>query len=616
MPLLPGELLHKRYRIVSLLAEGPNGAVYRARDVADGLDVAVKEYLDSSVEIQKRFREEARRLSQLEHPQLPRLLDHFALDGVGQYLVWAYVDGVNGQALLQQYGRLPSDLIITWLKGICTPLAYLHAQGMLHLNIKPANIRITPTGEIYLVDSGLAGVGVRPHTVGFGAPEQQAQLDVTPAADIYSLGATLYTLLTRQTPPSALARESGLETLVSAREVNPDVEPYLSIVANRAMSIRADARYASVDEFARALERPYAQPEPSPTELRRTAPTTQFGQPPTPRLTAQKRRQIELRTIYALLGVLLIIVLGGIFLTINQFNEPQITEAEATATLQSAVVAALTSIAPTPTPLPVPTELPTPTPEPLITESGMRMIFVPGGVFQMGDDEGERDERPSHPVQIDSFYIDETEVTNGQYAQCVAAGACNPPGNSNPTTHPAYYGDAAYDDYPMVYINWYQASAFCNWRGGRLPTEAEWEKAASYDPNQAAAFRYPWGDAFDGTKLNFCDANCPSNNRNNDFDDGHRDTAPVGTYPNGRSPLGVYDLSGNVMEWVDDWYDFRFYAESPDINPRGPADGQFKALRGGSWLSTQEQVSVTARGSFDPLVIQSNLGFRCAMPAP
>lgn len=616
MPLLPGEHLHKRYRIVSLLAEGPYGAVYRAWDEVDEIDTAVKEYLDTSVDIQKRFRQQARQLSRLQHPQLPKLLDHFALESVGQYLVWEYIEGVDLQDLVRQYGRLPSDLIINYLQAVCQPLTYLHEQNQLHLNIKPANIRVTPSAQVYLVDSGLSELGIRPLTEGYGSPEQQAQQDISPLSDVYSLGATLYTLLTGQAPPSALKRESGLADLTPARELNPDVEPYLSLVAGRAMSIRPDTRYDTVADFAKALERPYGRQEPATSQLRRTLPSDQFGQPVQPRLTPQKRRQIETRTIFALAALLIVIVLAGVGLTFGSLNEPEVTADEATATIQSAVVAAMTSLAPTPSPLPVPTEAPTSTPEPLITDTGARMIFVPGGIFSMGTDEGERDERPAHLVRMSPYYIDETEVTNGQYQLCVEAGVCTPPSRSNPTTHPAYYGDPAYDDYPVVFINWFQADSFCEWRGARLPSEAEWEMAAAFNPTEAIKLTYPWGDAFDGTKLNYCDQSCPSANADTEFNDGHRDTAPVGSYPDGRSPLGVYDMSGNVMEWVNDWYDSRFYESSTDTNPMGPAEGDIKSFRGGSWLSSREEVRVIARGSFDPRVVQTNLGFRCAQAAP
>lgn len=244
------------------------------------------------------------------------------------------------------------------------------------------------------------------------------------------------------------------------------------------------------------------------------------------------------------------------------------------------------------------------------------MVFMPGGLFRMGTDEGETDERPSHLVRIDPFFIDETEVTNGQYAQCVAAGVCLAPARSSATYHAAYYGDPTYDDYPVIFVTWYDAEAFCDWRGGRLPSEAEWEMAAGFDPVQSIILRYPWGDAFDGLKLNFCDTGCTRDVRDGSVDDGHRDTAPVGSFLDGRSPIGAYDMAGNVMEWVSDWYDPRYYGSSTDTNPLGPPEGEFKAIRGGSWLSSEEEVRVVARSSFDPTVARANLGFRCAMTPP
>lgn len=612
MPLLPGEILNHRYRIVSLLAEGAYGAVYRAWDERDERDYAIKEYLDTSAAVQKRFRAEARRLSRLQHPQLATVRDYFTLEESGQYLISDYIDGVDLQSLLEQYGSLPPDLISSWLQAACQPLTYLHEQKQLHLNIKPANIRLAAVGEVFLVDSGLPGLGIRPAASGYGSPEQQAQAEVDAASDIYSLGATLYTLLTGQVPPNALGRESGLVELKPARELNPDVAPYLSIVATRAMSLRPDTRYESAVDFARALEPPIGRPAPQITTPRRTSPL-QAATPPPPRLPPSRRKQIEQRTIVALSGFLvLLIVLIFAFGRLNLGSAADIEEPLATATFQSAIVAALTDIAPSPTPTLEPTTTPTPTPEPLISKTGARMIFVPGGVFLMGNDEGEPEEQPAHLVELAPYYIDETEVTNGRYALCVEAGVCNPPRRASATTHPVYYGDPAYDDYPVIFVSWYDAVTFCEWRDARLPSEAEWEKAASFDSEQGIKLRYPWGDAFDGAKLNFCDANCPRDKGGQAWNDGHEDTAPVGSYSNGRSPLGLYDMAGNVMEWISDWYEPRYYRQSPDVNPLGPVEGAFKALRGGSWLSGPDEVATTVRGSYDPTVARANLGFRCA----
>jgi len=614
MALLPGEILNKRYRIVNLLAEGSYGAVYRAWNIDDKFDVAIKEYLDPSHEIQRLFRNEASRLSRLKHPQLPKVLDHFCLDDVGQYLISEYVDGENLQEMLDNYGPLPSDLIISYLQAACQPLVFIHENKQLHLDIKPANIRIVPSGEVFLVDTGLPGLGVSVGSSGFAAPEQQMQGTVSSASDIYSLGATLYTLLTGSAPPDALHRESGLSYLDAARDVNPNVEPYLSMVATRAMDLRPDARYESAKVFIQALERPAGWSVSQQEGPRRT----EFDQyAPPPRLPQKRRKKMEQRTILALSAVLLIIV-GFVIGLVYASTRPEVLESQAaaTVTIESQVIAALTAIT-TVTPSPAPSATPVPTPEPVVDETtGARMIYVPGGIFRMGDNDGESDESPSHIVKLDPFFIYETEVTNGQYGYCVDEGVCDPPSRPGATFHRAYYGDPAFDDYPVIFVNWFNARDYCAWRSARLPSEAEWERAAAFDPVQAIKYRYPWGDAFDGTVANFCDANCPQSDKNIEFDDGHNDTAPVATFPDGASPFGLYDMAGNVMEWVSDWYDPRYYEESTDTNPLGPLEGEFKSLRGGSWLSSENEVRTSGRSSYLPSVSRANLGFRCAMTAP
>jgi eukaryotic-like serine/threonine-protein kinase len=614
MPYLPEQIVNKRYRIASLLGQGPAGAVYHAWDIHDEIEVALKEYLDPDIDVQRRFRAEARRLSQLSHPQLPAVRDHFALEGIGQYLVSDYVPGASLQELLEQYGPLPADDVVAWLQAAAEPLDYLHESGSSHLDVKPANLRLTPAGELFLVDSGLPGLGIAPGTRGYAAPEQEKQSDETGrASDIYSLGATLYTLLTGKVPPGALQRESGLEELIPAREVNADIAPYLSLVANRAMSLRPDARYESVLDFARALERPGSK-NVIAEQPRRTEAQLVMG--PARRLPHRARRSVHQRTMYGLLGLLLLILLIGAGVLAwgpGALVEGEEAQAAATATTQAQVIAALTAVAPTATATSEPTPEPTATPAPFTTKTGSRMLFVPGGLFRLGNDEGNADERPSRMVRLDPFYIDETEVTNRAYAQCVAEGGCTPPVSSSSAFNRDYYGGGQFSDYPVIYVNWEQARQFCEWRDARLPSEAEWERAASFDPERGVKTVYPWGDEFAGDLLNYCDSSCSAEFRDTTFNDGYRDVAPVGSYPDGRSIVGAYDMLGNVMEWTNDWYDRNYYANASDTNPLGPTDGFSKSVRGGSWLSDRQQLSVTARTFYETTAARSNIGFRCAM---
>ncbi len=239
------------------------------------------------------------------------------------------------------------------------------------------------------------------------------------------------------------------------------------------------------------------------------------------------------------------------------------------------------------------------------------MVLVPAGPFEMGSD-GKGDEEPVHTVTLDAFHIDQYEVTNVQYAACVDAGVCEPPLDTSSSTRDSYYGNAEYNDYPVIYVSWNQAKTYCEWRGVRLPTEAEWEKAARGTEGRT----YPWGNDFDGNRLNFCDSNCKYDYANKDYDkdydDGYADTAPVGSYSNGVSPYDVYDMAGNVLEWVVDGYQFSYYSNSPAENPIGPTWSSTRVLRGGSWASGSTLTRAARRFSYIPSTGMGIIGFRCA----
>jgi len=228
----------------------------------------------------------------------------------------------------------------------------------------------------------------------------------------------------------------------------------------------------------------------------------------------------------------------------------------------------------------------------------MVMVYVPAGEFEMGSMEGESDEQPVHTVALDGFWIDRTEVTNGQYAQCEAAGACDPPPNTGSTTRDSYYGNSAYDNYPVIYVSWHDAEDYCAWAGARLPTEAQWEYAARGPESRV----FPWGDEFDCTLTNSWGEGC----------DGYTRTAPVGSFPAGASWCGALDMIGNVWEWVADWYDGDYYERSPTQNPLGPEEGNLKVLRGGSWGDDPEYVRGAYRRRFRPDYRLNSDGFRCA----
>jgi len=262
---------------------------------------------------------------------------------------------------------------------------------------------------------------------------------------------------------------------------------------------------------------------------------------------------------------------------------------------------------------------------------GMTMAYVPAGSFQMGSTRDMRlyakelcdqygagtalgscsltafaDESPAHPVTLSSFWIDRTEVTNGQYRLCVVAGACLPPVDLSSFTRGQYFADPAYDDYPVIWVTPGMAEAYCAWTGARLPTEAEWEYAA----RGPESLLFPWGNEFDQTRLNYCDAGCDGIS-DPSYDDGYPDTAPVGSFPSGVSWVGALDMAGNVREWVADWYGY--YRPDALTDPRGPASGESRIPRGGSWYDRPDDTRSANRGANTTDYTRHKVGFRCAM---
>jgi formylglycine-generating enzyme required for sulfatase activity len=246
----------------------------------------------------------------------------------------------------------------------------------------------------------------------------------------------------------------------------------------------------------------------------------------------------------------------------------------------------------------------------------MVQVYVPPGEFIMGWDgidaqiaENGRayPEIPVNTVNLDGYWIDKYEVSNGQYALCVNAGVCQPPYLNSSETRAKYFDDPEYSNYPVIWVKWYMARAYCEWAGRRLPTEAEWEKAARGTDGR----KYPWGnDPLSGERANFCDINCPRTIANPIYDDGYPDTSPVGSYPAGASPYGAMDMSGNVWEWTGTL--IRPYPyDASDGREDLEANGE-RVWRGGPWSNGYWWMRSSVRYRSIPDYWYVNLGFRCA----
>ncbi len=255
----------------------------------------------------------------------------------------------------------------------------------------------------------------------------------------------------------------------------------------------------------------------------------------------------------------------------------------------------------TPTPTPTPRTIVALPPE-IRDTNNVPMALVPEGAFHMGSDKNDDNAKPEYVIYILAYYIDKYEVTNALYKPCVDAGACQPPKSLGSQTHPNYYGNPEYGNYPVINIDWQMANQFCEWRGARLPTEAEWEKAARGEDARS----YPWADGLSCSFANYSDKSTSCIG----------DTVQVGQYESGKSIYGALDMAGNAFEWVSSLfapYPYNSLDGREDLTSQGN-----RVLRGGSWASSGDGISSFYRLSTDPTryaIAGNDIGFRCARNA-
>jgi len=225
------------------------------------------------------------------------------------------------------------------------------------------------------------------------------------------------------------------------------------------------------------------------------------------------------------------------------------------------------------------------------------MVLIPAGEFLMGADDGLQDARPPHRVYLSSYWFDKYEVTNARYRQCVEGGGCTPPKDR------LTFEDLQRAQHPVTNITWNQARSFCQWQGKRLPTEAEWEKAARGTDGR----RYAWGNDGEVVRVRV---------KNGDLKPGANGTERVGRQTATSSPYGALDMIGNVSEWVKDWYAEDFYQTSSSHDPQGPLRGSFRVLRGGEWNEKPPNLQASYRGWDEVTYWGPTLGVRCAGDVP
>ncbi len=656
--LLPrGTVLSHEFVIGSPLGKpGGFGITYLAWDLTLASKVAVKEYLPREVAGRtssgtcvsphtaqdadvfrygiERFLGEARTLAHLDHPNIVRVRRFFKTNGTA-YLVMDYYQGITLDAFLaSRGGKLAERLAIGLMMPILDGLRHVHHQGILHRDVKPSNIYLTEERIPILLDFGAARQAVSEKsrslaivmTSGFSPLEQyQRNMLEGPWTDVYACGATIYRLVTGQKPPAAPELLAGL-AVTPPRELVPELSRTLSDALLRALALAPDDRQQNIEEFQQQLlaQAPaYSRPEKKHPKIifRRGAVSTFLGaavllmfllvlesrnRAPEPQDDTAATTASEAVVIEVLNNDTDPDGEGISVVAVEQASNGQVTRSSAKAvtyspangfegtdyfsyTISDGELSAAAKVT-----------VVVGAPKTIRTNGhdGLEYAWVPPGSFQMGCVPGDGrcsvSEKPRHEVlQKVGFWMGRTEVTAGAFRRYVQSSAQDMP--SSPTFNKGWQ----YDDHPVVSVSWQDASAFCDWIGGELPTEQQWEYAAR---GGLKGKLYPWGDE---------DPVCaPGSQSGANFNETPRRNTP-GTMPvasfmaNG---FQLYDMAGSVLEWCQEsWYSL-YLQEPMRLRNR---DNSLRVLRGGSWSHFSWSLRVSSRYRSEPDSQQVFFGFRC-----
>ncbi len=559
MPLHAGMILVQRYKVIRPLGEGGQGAAHLVEDQRLNRRCVIKEVLMDDTTSRGQFEREAQLLANLQHANLPVVHDYF-FDQDHPYLVMQYVEGMTLNRL-QNERSAPFEIhdVLKWAQDLLDALVCMHGQHVpvIHRDIKPHNVCITPQGKAVLLDFGIArrldetktNTAAQALTTGYAPIEQypENKLLHMPSVlryvqalhaqgirtglytDVYGLGATLYYALTLLPPPDACLRVLGEEP-PPIQERNPEVPEFLAATVTRALALHPTERFQAAEEMLEALQ-------------------PQTEEPSALRLRTRRPRSLP----------------SGNIVTLDQ-----------------------------------------------------ELIYIPAGRFLLGSDDMELKEacRSQHPIESGPYCIGHRPVTHADYQVFV---------DNNPD-YPVPYSPMRYaqrynwdrrsrtyprglEDHPVVLVSWADALAYCGWLSEvsgyrcRLPTEAEWEKAACWDPDAGRARRYPWDDTFEDGRCNV---------------DAHGDlrleSSAVGRYsPEGDSPYGLADMAGNVWEWTGSMY--RPYPYNAGGGREDPAASGERVVRGGAYDEGPLAARSAWRNGVKSELKAANIGFRVACDA-
>lgn len=633
-----GTVLDGRYRLDSLIGEGGMGDVYRATHIHLDTQFAVKllkpEFVANQTAI-KRFRREAMAAGRINHQNAVRVTDFGVTPDHIVYLVMELVEGQSLRDLIGESGKMNYLRVVNIVRQVCGAVEAAHQSGVIHRDLKPDNILIEAAQGVECVkvldfgiaklretnrtDSFLTQAGMIIGTPQYMSPEQCQGKQLDPRSDVYSIGILMYEMLSGEVPFDG---ETTLQVVYNQlhlpprplTELSPQIPVLLARVVLRALAKEPEKRQSSAlelsDELKLAVESigegdllllPYPQmirqnrssegriynelPNDDESDILRTSPfAEQAGA--ARRETAQIARQdLEKDAFRTQTG-------PGRPSDVGRKSSPESAGAKSGATTGGArrwliVIIALALLVPATLAVYYSFRPATPKPAPVTPAVPEGMVYIPGGKFVMGRDDGSSDEGPAHEVEVNPYFLDLHEVTNQEYKKFIDATGRTAP------KHWKQNGSylLAEAGFPVTHVTWDDATSYARWANKRLPTEAEWEYAARGGNRE---YLYPWGNQWQPGNANI----------------DHKDrTGPVsvGSFDKDVSPFGISDMAGNVSEWVQDFYSEKHGA---------PPDQRFRVYRGGNFLDPPEKSTTTFRWADFPVAIPDDqilrVGFRCA----
>jgi len=621
-----------RYQILETLGAGGMATVYKAYDIRLEREVAIKVIRresfpsDEMETLLKRFEREAKSLGRLSHPNIVGVIDYGDYEGL-PYLVMVYL---SGGTLKDRLGKpIPWREAIQMIIPIAHALEYVHSQNIINRDVKPSNILLTETGQPMLTDFGLVklfgqqekdSTGLTSSGTGLGTPDYMAPEqwtgEPTAQSDLYSLGVVLYEMITGHRPytadtPAGVLLKQATESLPLPKQYIPDLPKDVESVLLRALAKDPNDRYSDMHTFIEELQNLLAGREVIASTFKTSRLRDQMTgkvkriQGSDPQSSPQKKFIFPALIITAIGAFVLLLALGGGYwlLTTPGILSPISTPTQRQVLPSPTEIPFTATLPPTIMPTITPTEeasLPTetPIPEEIRDIKNVPMRLIPAGEFTMGsDDTGDVGSRPAQEVYVDAFYMDKFEVTNEMYDACVYAVECRRPQQGGSATRNTYFANPVYASFPVLYVDWKMANTYCEWRGARLPTEAEWEKAA----RGTDARLYPWGN--DEPDCNLANhVGCVA------------DTTPVDQHEDGQSPYGIYGMAGNVWEWTSTL--FKPYPYKADDGREDPDSLGERIARGGSWHvfgGNSGNVRADTRLKLDPGYFGGYVGFRCVI---